>query len=132
MIPAIETAPVMSLRPQDVESLVDELHAYHAIYSPLFQRREQRQWSADSLRGLLWDIRRKSIAPMVLALHGADGNAMRAMPQCVSAGAWPDQTILPRHWREVDETLGDEDGVLPLDGRDLLTQGKESVGVKRQ
>lgn len=47
MIPAIETAPVMSLRPQEVESLVEELQAYHAIYSPLFQRREQRQWSAD-------------------------------------------------------------------------------------
>ena len=132
MIPAIETAPVMSLRPQDVESLVDELQAYHAIYSPLFQRREQRQWSADYLRGLLLDMRRKSIEPMVLALHGADFNAIRAMQQFVSEGAWPDQTILKRHWREVDETLGDEDGVLTLDGSDFLKQGKESVGVKRQ
>jgi SRSO17 transposase len=132
MIPAIETAPVMSLRSQEVESLVDELQAYHAIYSPLFQRREQRQWSAAYLRGLLLDIRRKSIEPMVLALHGADFNAIRAMQQFVSEGAWPDQTILKRHWREVDETLGDEDGVLTLDGSDFLKQGKESVGVKRQ
>ena len=38
MLTAVETVPVMSLRPQDVESLVDELQAYHAIYSPLFQR----------------------------------------------------------------------------------------------
>ncbi len=129
---AIDTSPVMSLRPQDVESLVDELQAYHAIYSPLFQRREQRQWSADSLRGLLLDIRRKSIEPMVLALYGADGNAIRAMQQFVSEGAWPDQTILKRHWREVDGTLGDNDGVLTLDGSDFLKQGKESVGVKRQ
>ena len=30
MIPEIETAPVMSLRPQEVESLVDALQAYHA------------------------------------------------------------------------------------------------------
>ena len=132
MIPAIETAPVMSLRPQDVESLVDALQAYHAIYSPLFQRREQRQWSADYLRGLLLDMRRKSIEPMVLALHGADCNAIRAMQQFVSEGAWPDETILKRHWREVDGTLGDEAGVLTLDGSDCLKQGKESVGVKRQ
>ena len=55
MTTAIETAPMMLLRPQDVESLVDELQAYHAIYSPLFQRREQRQWSAEYLRGLLLD-----------------------------------------------------------------------------
>lgn len=132
MIPAIETAPVMSLRSQEVESLVDDLHAYHAIYSPLFQRREQRQWSADYLRGLLLAMRRTSIEPMVLALHGADVKAIRAMQQFISEGAWPDETILKRHWREVDTTLGDEDGVLTLDGSDFLKQGKESVGVKRQ
>jgi SRSO17 transposase len=132
MIPTIDTAPVLSLRPQDVESLVDDVHAYHAIYSPLFQRREQRQWSADYLRGLLLDMRRKSIEPMVLALHGADFNAIRAMQQFVSEGAWADEPLLKRHWRAVDETLGDEDGVLPLDGSDFLKQGKESVGVKRQ
>ena len=40
MMTAIETAPVMDLRPQEVENLVEELQAYHAIYSPLFQRRE--------------------------------------------------------------------------------------------
>jgi SRSO17 transposase len=132
MIPAIETAPVMSLQLQDVESLVDALQAYHAIYRPLFQRREQRQWSADYLRGLLLDLRRTSIEPMVLALHGADFNTIRAMQQFVGEGAWPDQPILKRHWREVEGTLGDEDGGLPLDGSDFLKPGKESVGVKRQ
>ena len=40
MITTIDTAPVMSLCPQDIESLRDELQAYHAMYSPLFQRRE--------------------------------------------------------------------------------------------
>ena len=132
MIPAIETTPVMLLRPQDVESLVDALQADHAIYSPLLQRREQRLWSADPLRGLLLDMRRTSIEPMVLARHGADCHAIRGIQQFVSKGAWPDRTILTRHWREVEGTLGDEDGVLTLDSSDLLKQGKESVGVKRQ
>jgi hypothetical protein len=38
----IATAPVLDLTPQDVDAIIDELRAYHTIYSPLFQRREQR------------------------------------------------------------------------------------------
>jgi SRSO17 transposase len=132
MIAAIETAPAMSLRPQDRKHLLDALLAYHAIYSPLFQRREQREGAADYLYGLLLDIPRKSIEPMVLALQGADANAVRAMQQFISAGAWHDAPILRRHWREVDATLGDEDGVLTLDSSDFLKQGQRSVGAKRQ
>jgi hypothetical protein len=44
-IKPIATAPVLDLAPQDVATLLDELPAYHAIYSPLLQRREQRGWS---------------------------------------------------------------------------------------
>jgi hypothetical protein len=68
---------------------------------------------------------------MVVTLRGDDANAIRAMPQLVSEGAWCDQALLERHWCEVDQTLGDEDGVLTLDGSDLLKQGQESVGGKR-
>jgi SRSO17 transposase len=132
MTPLIETPPAMELRPQDIDNLVDELRAYYAIYSPLFQRREQREWAADYLHGLLLDIPRKSIEPMILTLKGADANAVRAMQQFLGDGAWQDTSILQRHWREVDQTLGEEDGVLTLDGSDFLKQGQESVGVKRQ
>jgi SRSO17 transposase len=132
MMETIETAPVMALRPQDIDNLVDELQDYHAIYSPLFQRREQREWSVDYLHGLLLDIPRKSVEPMVLVLKGADTNVIRAMQQFIGEGAWQDTLILRRHWHEVDVTLGDEDGVLTLDGSDFLKQGKASVGVKRQ
>jgi SRSO17 transposase len=132
MTALIETAPILELRPQDIDNLVDELRAYHTIYSPLFQRREQREWASDYLQGLLLTIPRKSIEPMVLALKGADANAIRAMQQFVSDGAWADTPILETHWHEVDQTLGDEDGVLTLDGSDFLKQGRDSVGVKRQ
>jgi SRSO17 transposase len=132
MTTLIETAPAMELSPHDIDNLVDELRAYHALYSPLFQRREQRAWASDSLHGFLLDLPRKSIEPMVLTLRGDDANAIRAMQQFVREGAWCDQAILERHWCEVDQTLGDEDGVLTLDGSDLLKHGQESVGVKRQ
>jgi len=42
MTAVIETTPKMDLAIQDLQDLVEELRAYHAIYSPLFQRREQR------------------------------------------------------------------------------------------
>jgi hypothetical protein len=39
----IETVPAMVLAPQDITQLVEEWRESHRIYSPLFQRREQRE-----------------------------------------------------------------------------------------
>jgi SRSO17 transposase len=126
------TAPVLDLTPQDLEGMLDELGAYHATFSPLFQRREQRDWSHDYLHGLLLEIERKSIEPMVLHLHGADRKLVRAMQQFLSEGAWDDTLILQRLWQELAIDLGHADGVLILDGSDFPKQGTESVGVQRQ
>jgi hypothetical protein len=56
---------------------------------------------------------------MFLALEGADPNAVRAMQQFISEGAWDDAAILKHHWQEVDRDFGDTEGVLMLDGSDL-------------
>jgi SRSO17 transposase len=131
-IEPIDTAPALDLAPQEVDALIEELGTYHAIYSPLFRRREQRQWSQQYLHGLRLELPRTSIAPMVLALEGANRNTVRALQQFLSEGAWEDDTIRQRHWQEVDRDLGDDDGVLALDGSDFPKQGDASVGVKRQ
>lgn len=81
---------------------------------------------------MLLAIPRTSIAPMVLHLHGADRNAVRAVQQFVSESAWDDRPILQQLWRDVAADLGDAEGVLAVDGGDFPKQGKESVGVKRQ
>lgn len=128
----IGTAPALELTPQAIENLVEQLREYHAIYSPFFQRREQREGAQQYLHGLLLELPRKSIEPMVLALEGAKAKAVRTMQLFISEGAWDDAAILKRHWQEVDQDLGDTDGVLTLDGSDFLKQGQESVGVKRQ
>jgi SRSO17 transposase len=132
MTTLMETSPTMALSPYDIANLVDDLRAYHAIASPLCQCRAQREWAADYLHVLLLDIPRTSIEPMRLALRGADANAICGLQQFVGAGAWSDQPMLERHWGEVEQTLGDEDWVLTLDGSDFLPQGRESVGVTRQ
>jgi SRSO17 transposase len=129
---AIETAPILELEPSDIDGLMEEIEAYHAIYRPLFERREQREWSKKYLIGLLIQWPRKSVGPMVLAIEGASEKAVRAMQQFVSEGAWKDEMLLRQHWQEVDQDLGESEGVLMLDGSDFHKQGKESVGVKRQ
>jgi hypothetical protein len=42
----IETTAVRDLTPRDREDLVEELRVDHAVYRPLFQRREQREGAA--------------------------------------------------------------------------------------
>jgi SRSO17 transposase len=128
----IETAPAMALTPHAMNNLVEELREYHAIYRPLFPRREQREGAEKYLHGLLLEIPRKSIEPMVLALEGAHAKAVRTLHLFISEGAWDDDALLQRHWQEVEQDLGEAEGVLTLDGSDFLKQGRESVGVKRQ
>jgi SRSO17 transposase len=126
------TVPALDLTPQDITNLVDELRDYHAIYSPLFQRREQREWALTYLHGLLLDLERKSVEPMAIALHGPYEKHVRALQSFINAGPWDDDAILRQHWQEVNTTLGDDDGVLLLDGSDFPKKGRESVGVQRQ
>jgi SRSO17 transposase len=132
MTTLIETRPKMDLAIQDIEHLVEELRTYHAIYSPLFQRREQREAAHTYLQGLLATLPRKSSEPMVLAVDGVAPEAVRAMQSFISEGTWNDEQLLHQHWKEVEADLGADDGVLMVDGSDFPKQGIHSVGVKRQ
>jgi len=132
MMDLIATTPKMDLAIQDITHLVEELCAYHAIYSPLFQRREQREAAHAYLQGLLATLPRKSIEPIVLAVDGVAPKAVRAMQSFISAGQWNDERLLHQHWKEVAVDLGAPEGVLMVDGSDFPKQGSHSVGVKRQ
>jgi len=132
MTALIETTPKMDLALHDIEPLVEELRAYHAIYSPLLQRREQREAAPTSLQGLLAPLPRKSIEPMVLAVDGVAPKAIRAMQSFISEGMWHDEQLVHQHWQEVEPDLGAAEGVLMVDGSDFPKQGVHSVGVKRQ
>jgi SRSO17 transposase len=69
---------------------------------------------------------------MILHTKGDNSAAIRAMQHFISEGAWDDRAVLQRHWQLVDETLGEEEGVLIADGTGFPKQGNQSVGVKRQ
>ncbi len=127
---------VLTLTAQDLNGLADELSTYHALFAPLFQRREQREWAALYLRGLLLtDVPRKNVEAMALRLRGAGPDAartVRALQQFVSEGTWDDTVILAAHQNLVEQTMGEDDGVLIIDGSDVPKQGTHSVGVARQ
>jgi len=125
-----------TLTAADIADLADELVAYHAEFAPLFKRYEQRAWAKIYLHGLLTaDVPRKNIEALALRLFGADeaaGRTVRALQQFVGEGGWDDDAILAKHRRLVDESLGEDDGVLIIDGSDFPKQGSHSAGVARQ
>ena len=128
----IKTVPEINLTINNVENLRTELTQYCAIYHDLFGRREQKEQYETYLQGLMLDSPNKSVETMILNLKGDNPNAIRNRQHFLSRGSWQDQAILSRHWQEVNQDLGDENGVLIVDGSGFPKQGQDSVGVKRQ
>lgn len=124
-----ETPPPLDLTPAEIEALAEELLQYHAEFAPLYYRQEQAHWGYKYLQGLMLPLQRKSIEPMALALAG--GN-VQAMQQFIGQGQWQDAALLQQHWRLVNETLGENDGVCIIDSSEFPKQGEHSVGVARQ
>lgn len=128
----IETVSEMTLTIQDVQELETELAQYSQLYRDLFSRREQKEQYAIYLQGLMSNLPNQSVETMMLNLYGADPQAIRNMQHFLSQGSWQDQAILARHWQEVNQDLGEDNGVVIVDSSGFPKQGQESVGVKRQ
>ncbi len=131
-----ELPAVITLAPADLSGVLEELAAYHAQFARLFKRPEQRLGAEVYLRGLLTvDVPRKNVEAMVLRLFGAGPEAerrVRALQQFIGESPWDDTAILAQHQSLVDESLGEDDGVLIIDGSDFPKQGRHSAGVARQ
>src|SRR5712692_11087600 len=128
--------PMRGLTLEEVAPLAEELAAYAQHFAPFFSRREQRGWAAIYLRGLLTaDVPRKNVEALALRLLGVGPHAerqVRALQQFIGEGAWDDEALLAEHQRLVNETLGEEDGVLIIDGSDFLKDERNSSGVAPQ
>jgi hypothetical protein len=108
--PPTSPLAVQELTTGEVASLAEELVAYHQHFAPLFYRREQREWAAVYLRGLLTaDVPRKNVEAMTLRLFGVGPHAerqVRALQPFIGEGAWDDDALLAEHQRLVNETDG--------------------------
>ncbi len=121
-------APECNLAARDVERLVTDLAAYHALFAPLFARSDQADWAGHYLSGLLGDCPRKSIEPMALAL----GLNVRTMQHFIGQSSWATLPIVQCHQALVATTLGETDGVLLVDESGVVKQGTDSAGVAHQ
>jgi SRSO17 transposase len=132
----VATAPPLNLAPADLAALVPALTAYQAEFAPFFTRREQRTWAALYLRGLLTtEVPRKNVEALALRLLGVGPAAdaqVRALQHFLSEAPWDDAPLLAHHQELVARSLGEEAGVLIVDGSDVAKQGTHSVGVARQ
>jgi len=124
-----DVPPPLELKPEDIEELADELVSYHAEFADLYYRVEQAHWGQMYLQGLMAPIESKAIQPMATALEG--GN-IQAMQQFIGQGQWQDEKLLKRHWWQVNETLGEEEGVWIVDESGFPKKGEHSAGVARQ
>jgi len=124
-----EIPPPLDLSPEEISALADELLEYHGQFSELYYRVEQAHWGYMYLQGLLLPIAFKAIQPMAQSLEGGD---IQAMQQFIGQGKWGDVALLRKHWSLVEETLGEDEGVLIIDSSGFPKQGDHSVGVARQ
>src|SRR5260370_24328409 len=102
--PAENLRAVQGLTAEEAGALAEEMAAYHQHFAPFFYRREQREWAAVYLRGLLTADARKNVEAMALRLLGVGPHAerqVRAGPQVVGGGSWDGGAPLGGHQRLV-------------------------------
>ena len=130
--PASGQKPHKAIEPADLVASIKALIEYHHAFDSVFVRDEQRGWSLFYLCGQLANLERKTIEPMVLALFGADGQAVRALQHFIGSGSWSARDVIWICQALVGKWLGDAEGVVIVDGSGFPKQGTESVGVAHQ
>ena len=130
--PASGRPPASPFTPGDIEVSAEELLAFHDVFQDCFTRREQREWSLLYLCGQLSNLERKTIEPIVLALLGANSNAVRATQRFITDDTWNQPRMREHQHTVIAAELGETDGVVIVDGSGFPKQGSHSVGVAAQ
>lgn len=116
------------MQPAQLRAAERRLQRFLGELTPLLGRAERQTHAGEYVRGLLLDGERKSIAPLVDRVPGADVQALR---QFVNQSPWdwaPLQAMLTTML--LDRLL--PEAVLILDETSFPKQGHASVGVARQ
>ncbi len=121
--------PILTLKPAQSRGLLERLQPFWKRFAALVQRREQREWGLKYLQGRLMDGEKRY--PQPLARHLGEKN-VRAMQNVIDASPWDDQALLEEHQQAVQETLGEPEGLVSMDGTGIPRTGSESAGIAHQ
>ena len=114
-----------------VSSLGEKLMSYIENFFKCFSRSEGRANFLLYITGLLSDLERKSIEPIVLRY--ARPEKVRAMQTFMGAEKAVDDESLKKLYQErLAGDIAEDGGMVSFDGSDIPKKGKKSVGVSRQ
>jgi len=121
-------APECNLSQKDVKLFLSELKKYMKLFKGAFRRMEQIQKSLTYMNGLLGNTARKNVEQMALGLR----EKVRSLQYFVGQSQWETEPVIVIHQGLINETLGEEDGVMLIDESSMVKQGTKSVGVAAQ
>jgi SRSO17 transposase len=118
------------LAEDDLTTVTQMLEQYLDLFKPCYRRLEQKHQVDTFIKGLLSDLERKSIEPVALRYVGPAG--VRTMQMFFKNSPLNDEMMLKIYQKQLAALIGDENGMLNVDGSDFPKKGKDSVGVARQ
>jgi len=125
----LRNPPVLNVKTEQVEGILDKLDQYWQRFAPHFQRREQHEWGVKYISGRFMEG--KKYFTNAIAHRMGEKNE-RAMQNFVGASPWDDHAVLMEHQDTAQETLGHVDGCVIMDGSGVPRKGTESAGIGRQ
>lgn len=125
----LRNPPVLNVKTEQVEGILDKLGQYWQRFALHFQRREQREWGVKYISGRF--MAGKKYFTNAIARRVGEKNE-RAMQNFVGASPWDDHAVLMEHQLTAQETLGHPEGCIIMDGSGFPRKGTESAGIARQ
>lgn len=118
------------IQSQDVTTISSMLEGYLDSYRGCYKRIEQKHLADTFIKGMLSDLDRKSIEPVALRYIGPKG--VRPLQMFFKNSTFEDEKMLATYQAQLAELIGDENGMINVDGSDFPKKGNNSVGVARQ
>ena len=112
------------------EKITGLLRQYVRSYERVIGNKTQRAHFENYLKGLMSNLRRKSVEPIALSIAGDRG--VRPLQQFITRSTFDDFAVFNEYRRVTGGVMSAGNGMLSVDASDFVKKGKHSVGVSRQ